>query len=118
MFAFIQLINRAIDGHWFLVNSYEDIDFLSLIKYKEKLIIQTEQDKINSNIIVPNNSNVTTVQNKIISQNLNNYMNPHLFSLLVKDSKKFVTVYQNKSCKNHHNKNEFICKDCNEFCCL
>ena len=113
-----KLINRAIDGHWFLVNSYEDIDFLSLIKYKEKLIIQTEQDKINSNIIVPNNSNVTTVQNKIISQNLNNYMNPHLFSLLVKDSKKFVTVYQNKSCKNHHNKNEFICKDCNEFCCL
>ena len=36
----------------------------------------------------------------------------------IKESKKFVTVYQNKSCPFHHNKNEFICKTCQQFCCL
>ena len=112
-----KLINKAIDGHWFLVNSFEDIDFLSIIKYKEKLTIQSDQDKINSNIIAQNN-NTQTIQNKIISQKQTKYMNPHFFSFNIKDSKKFVTVYQKKSCKEHHNKNEFICKDCNDFCCL
>ena len=106
------IISKGIDGHWFLVNSYENIEFLSLIKYKEKLVIQPEQEKANSNI--PINSSMSDLNQ--ITQN--NYTNPHLFSYIIKDTKKFVTVYQNKSCKKHHNKNEFICKDCGDFCCL
>ena len=108
------IISKGIDGHWFLVNSYENIDFLSLIKYKEKLIIQPDQDKMNSNI-----SNNTSVVSNVLSQSgVEKYTNPHIFSYIIKDTKKFVTVYQNKSCRYHHNKNEFICKDCNDFCCL
>jgi len=122
---------KGIDGHWFLINSYENIDFLSLIKYKEKTIAELEQEKAIANTSVTNNTSNISIQNQ--SQNPNQsqiqnqsqniipndkYTNPHLFSYRIKDSKKYVTVYQNKSCKYHHNKNEFICKDCSDFCCL
>ena len=119
--------SRGIDGHWFLVNSYENIEFLALIKYKEKLIIQPDQEKMNNpNSQIANNtsnisgiSNVSNVSNiSNISQPVSQYSNPHIFSFILKDSKKFITVYQNKSCKIHHNKNEFFCKDCGDFCCL
>ena len=124
---------KGIDGHWFLINSYENIDFLSLIKYKEKTIAELEQEKANTSV-TNNTSNISNqnqsqnqsqnqIQNQIQNQNQNiipndKYTNPHLFSYKIKDTKKYVTVYQNKSCKYHHNKNEFICKDCSDFCCL
>ena len=50
---------------------YENIEFLSLIKYKEKLVIQPEQEKANSNI--PINSSMSDLNQ--ITQN--NYTNPH-----------------------------------------
>ena len=75
------IINKGIDGHWFLVNSYENIEFLSLIKYKEKLVIQPEQEKANSNI--PINSSMSDLNQ--ITQN--NYTNPHLFSYIIKYTK-------------------------------
>ena len=106
---------RGIDGHWFLVNSYENIDFLSLIKYKEKIVIQTEEKASTNTTITNNTSNISNINQQSIKDK---YANPHIFSYKIKDSKKFVTVYQNKSCKVHHNKNEFICKDCDDFCCL
>ena len=111
--------DKGIDGHWFLINSYENIDFLSLIKYKEKIVIQIDE-KANTNTTMTNNTSTTMSNMANINQPKINdkYTNPHIFSFLIKDTKKFVTVYQNKSCKMHHNKNEFICKDCGEFCCL
>jgi len=107
--------NKGIDGHWFLINTYENVDFLSLIKYKEKLVIQTEIDKGSSNTLLSNNVSNISAYNQLTNSK---YSNPHIFSYIIKDTKKFVTVYQNKSCKYHHNKNEFICKDCSDFCCL
>ena len=107
--------NKGIDGHWFLINTYENVDFLSLIKYKEKLVIQTEIDKGSSNTLLSNNVSNVSASNQLANSK---YSNPHIFSYIIKDTKKFVTVYQNKSCKYHHNKNEFICKDCSDFCCL
>ena len=107
--------NKGIDGHWFLINTYANVDFLSLIKYKEKLVIQTEIDKGSSNTLLSNNVSNISASNQLANSK---YSNPHIFSYIIKDTKKFVTVYQNKSCKYHHNKNEFICKDCSDFCCL
>ena len=58
--------------------------------------------------------------------NLSGFINPNLgderqqplqFSYIIKDSNKSVSIYQNISCIYHHNKNEFICKTCNMFCC-
>ena len=112
------IISRGIDGHWFLINSYENLDFLSLIKYKEKLIIQPDQDKMNASTVSSNNTSVLSNVNVVSKTGIQKYTNPHIFSYIIKDTKKFVTVYQNKSCRFHHNKNEFICKDCNDFCCL
>ena len=124
--------NIGIDGHWFLVNNTDMVEFLSLIKYKEVIINSNEMlDKVNDDH--SNTSNIQGVTTKISSMNTNTfnnknidtlnasskdkYLQPFQFSYFIKESKKFVTVYQNKSCKFHHNKNEFICKKCNEFCC-
>ena len=108
--------SNGIDGHWFLINSYENVEFLAFIKYKEKLSIIPDPDKVNNNnSVVSLNSSTMSNLNKA-SQN--KYTNPHIFSYIIKDAKKFVTFYQNKSCKYHHNKNEFVCKDCGDFCCL
>lgn len=124
--------NIGIDGHWFLVNNSEKVEFLSLIKYKEVIINSNELlDKANDEH--SNTSNIQGAPNKISSVSTNTfnnknldsmntaskdkYLQPFQFSYFIKEAKKFVTVYQNKSCKLHHNKNEFICKTCNEFCC-
>ena len=108
--------SNGIDGHWFLINSYENVEFLAFIKYKEKLSIIPDPDKVNNNNSVVSLNSSTMSNLNQASQN--KYTNPHIFSYIIKDAKKFVTVYQNKSCKYHHNKNEFICKDCGDFCCL
>ena len=124
--------NIGIDGHWFLVNNFENIEFLALIKYREVPMNSNEMvDKLNedhSSIPVApqtrissmntNTINVTNLNNLNISNKIDTYLQPFQFSYYIKESKKFVTVYQNKSCKDHHNKNEFICKKCNLFCCL
>ena len=124
--------NIGIDGHWFLVNNFDNIEFLSLIKYKEVVMNPNEMaDKMNddhSNIPLPpttkisnlnlNTINVTNLDNLNISNQIDTFLQPHQFSYIIKEAKKYVTVYQNKSCKYHHNKNEFICKTCNVFCCL
>ena len=69
--------NIGIDGHWFLVNNFDNIEFLSLIKYKEVVMNPNEMaDKMNddhSNIPIPpaskisnynvNTINVTTLDN-------------------------------------------------------
>ena len=129
-------MNIGIDGHWFLVNNFKNIEFLSLIKYKEIIInLNDMQDKLNEDSssipnvpILPNNRisainsnnvNITNLNNINISQPMvDKYIQPFKFSYFIKESKKFVTVYQDKSCKYHHNKNEFICKTCQQFCCL
>ena len=123
----------GIDGHWFLVNNFYNIELLSLIKYKEIMLLPSEilQNKINTNsntLSIPSfPQNTKSYGNSISRNNLSNLINPSLadkflqpsqYSYYIKDSKKFVTVYQNKSCRYHHNKNDFICKTCRVFCCL
>ena len=127
----------GIDGHWFLVNNLDNIELLSLIKYKEMMLSPSEilQDKINAssnnNSTIPsfpqNTKNSSSYGTSLNKNNLSNLINPSLgdeylqpcqYSYYIKDSKKFVSVYQNKSCRHHHNKNEFICKNCRVFCCL
>jgi len=122
-----------IDGHWFLVNNFDNIEFLSFIKYKEVILNLNEmRDKINppqagSNIQA---SSQNFIRDKFSSSgattNLSGFVNPNLgderqqpfqFSYYIKDLNKFVTIYQNISCIYHHNKNEFVCKSCNMFCC-
>ena len=122
--------NLGIDGHWFLVNKFDNIEFLSLIKYKEIIMTSNEMiDKLNddhSNIppppripsIISNNNNITNLNDINIGPQEDKCLQPYQFAYNIKESKKFVTVYQNKSCKYHHNKNEFLCKTCNVFCCL
>ena len=122
----------GIDGHWFLVNNFKNVEFLSLIKYKEILLNLNEfQEKLNedhsssipippplNNRIINTNNIVTNLNNLNLSKQVDKYLQPYKFLYYIKESKKYVTVYQNKSCPNHHNKNEFICKTCGEFCCL
>ena len=121
-----------IDGHWFLVNNFDNIEFLSFIKYKEVILNPNEmKDKSNppqtgSNI---QTNSLNFIRDKYSSSgksNLSGFINPNLgddrqqpyqFSYVIKDLNKFVTIYQNISCLYHHNKNEFICKSCNMFCC-
>ena len=123
--------NIGIDGHWFLVNKFDNIEFLSFIKYKEIIMTSNEMlDKLNddhSNIpppprnipsIISNNNNISNLNDINIAHQEDKCLQPYQFAYNIKESKKFVTVYQNKSCKYHHNKNEFICKTCNVFCCL
>lgn len=126
--------NIGIDGHWFLVNEFDNVEFLSLIKYKEIFPSTDNQDKSNddhsnvSNLPPHYSSKILSVNsNNINSNNLNNintqtrkdkFSQPQKFSYYLKESKKYVSVYQNKSCNLHHNKNEFICKKCETFCCL
>ena len=79
---------KGIDGHWFLVNSYENIDFLSLIKYKEKIIVQTEEKTISNTLMTNTNntSNISNVSNININQQIikDKYSNPHIFSYIIK----------------------------------
>ena len=124
---------QGIDGHWFLVNNFENIEFLSFIKYKEIFLTPNEM-KEKGNPPLTGMSNQSISQNfgrdKVFSSgaisNLSGFINPNLgderqqplqFSYIIKDSNKSVSIYQNISCIYHHNKNEFICKTCNMFCC-
>ena len=121
--------NAGIDGHWFLVNNFKNIEFLSLIKYKEILLNLKEfQEKLNdehssmpippNNKIINSNNMISNLNNLNLSKQVDKYLQPQKFLYYIKESKKYVTVYQNKSCPFHHNKNEFICKTCGDFCCL
>jgi hypothetical protein len=122
-----------IDGHWFLVNNVKKIEFLSFIKYKEIVLSPNEMKDKNippqTGSIVQNTSQ-NFIRDKFSSSgattNLSGFVNPNLgddrqqpfqFSYIIKDLNKFVTIYQNISCIYHHNKNEFVCKSCNMFCC-
>ena len=122
-----------IDGHWFLVNNFENIEFLSFIKYKEVISNLNEmKDKNNppqtglnvqstsQNFIRDkfSNSGATSNLSGLVNPNLgDDRQQPYQFSFIIKDLNKFVTIYQNISCIYHHNKNEFVCKNCNMFCC-
>ena len=129
--SLIEKDNIGIDGHWFMVNNFDNLELLSLIKYKEIYMTSTEiQDKINEEQAgqgqTTSQSNATKTQNthsnsqKITNpaNNLGKYLRPFRFFYYIKEAKKLVSIYQNKSCEYHHNKNEFICKTCGEFCCL
>ena len=119
-----------IDGHWFLVNNFDNIELLSFIKYKEVVLNLNElKDKTISPQTVQGTSQ-NIIRDKFSSSgatsNLSGFVNPnlgddrqqpHQFSYIIKDLNKFVTIYQNISCIYHHNKNEFVCKSCNMFCC-
>ena len=117
---------KGIDGHWFLINDSDNLDLLSLIKYKEIVEMQN-QDKLlddHSSVSAPSHfsSKILTVNtNNNIINNFNRandkYSQPQQFSFYVKEIKKFLSIYQNKSCNIHHNKNDFVCKTCDTFCC-
>ena len=124
---------QGIDGHWFLVNNFDNIEFLSFIKYKEIFLTPNEmKEKGNTIQLGINNQSIpqNLARDKISSlgatSNLSGFVNPNLgderqqplqFSYIIKDTNKSVSIYQNISCIYHHNKNEFICKTCNMFCC-
>lgn len=117
--------NIGIDGHWFLIRDFTYIEFLSFIKYKEIYNNNEIQKKLNEDLnnASPINKNSTfNLTSNITNLNINKpkdkYTQEHQFAFFINESNKFVTVYQNKSCKNHHIKNEFICKTCGAFCCL
>jgi hypothetical protein len=130
------ITKQGIDGHWFLINNFENIDFLSFIKYKEIFLTPNEmkdKDKANpppqilmSNQSVSQNFAREKISSTGLITNLSGLVNPNLgderqqplqFSYIIKDSNKSVSIYQNICCIYHHNKNEFICKTCNMFCC-
>jgi hypothetical protein len=127
---------QGIDGHWFLINNFDNIDFLSFIKYKEIFLTPNEmkeRDRGNpplqtgmSNQSISQNFGRDKISSSGANTNLSGLVNPNLgderqqplqFSYLIKDSNKSVSIYQNISCIYHHNKNDFICKTCNMFCC-
>ena len=127
------ITKQGIDGHWFLVNNFDNIEFLSFIKYKEIFLTPIEmKEKGTPPQMGLSNQSISQnfVREKITSSgantNLSGLVNPNLgddrqqplqFSYIIKDSNKSVSIYQNISCIYHHNKNEFICKTCNMFCC-
>ena len=124
---------QGIDWHWFLVNNFDNIEFLSFIKYKEIFLTLNEiKEKGNppltgmSNQSISQNFGRDKIFSSVTTKNLSDFVNPNLgderqqplqFSYIIKDSNKSVSIYQNISCIYHHNKNEFICKTCNMFCC-
>ena len=120
----------GIPGHWFLVNNCNNVDFLSLIKYKEVIVNPENQ---NQEKVSDDHSSVSApshMSSKIVSVNTsNNILNnlnmirnkfdqPQQYFFYIKESKKYISIYQNKSCPLHHNKNEFLCKTCDTFCCV
>jgi hypothetical protein len=121
---------RGIPGHWFYVNSCSNVDFLSLIKYKE---VVANPENQNQEKVSDDHSSVSTpshMSSKIVTVNTNNniinnlnaikngFEQPQQYFIYHKDYKKFSSIYQNKSCTLHHNKNEFLCKTCDTFCCV
>ena len=49
---------------------------------------------------------------------LEEFQQPCQYYSINKETNKLVSLYQNKNCKLHNKKNDFYCKNCNEFCCL
>ena len=120
-------ILNGIDGHWFLYNNLSKIKFLSLIRYKEITLnsndnFESSQTMQNLNANLLNRLNTSNVNSPKIESKKNNILDPYIqpvqYQILVKDSNKPISLYQNKSCKIHNKKNEFYCKNCNDFCCL
>ena len=113
-------------------NKQYPVEFLSLIKYKEISSSTDNQDPSNNRTsIVGQNQNFLISNKSTLSENIiediNNknkddiFQQPYAFSYYnkeSKDQKKYITAYQNKSCKYHTKKNDFWCKDCGVFCCL
>jgi hypothetical protein len=133
--------SNYIPGHWFLLNmnnlnylkknvlddkKKKIIKFLSVIKYKE--IPANEQEVQDPNN--PDTQNKTQANNQnqmyerksqINIQTDMRYQQPHEFFFKSNDNNnnsKYITVYQPKSCRFHLKKNDFWCKNCNQFCCL
>ena len=130
---------KGIDGHWFLVNDLKRVKLLCLIKYKEisislfdnELSIQNnsplnyfqnrfninepKNNIVNSNIISNNNNNNNNNNNDNSSEE---FQQPCQYYSINKENNKLISLYQNKNCKSHNKKNDFYCKNCNEFCCL
>ena len=89
--------NIGIDGHWFLVNTFDNIEFLSLIKYKEVIMTSNEMlDKLNedhSNIpppprissIIPNNNNITNLNDINIGPQEDKCLQPYQFAYNIKE---------------------------------
>ena len=120
-------ILNGIDGHWFLYNNLSKIKFLSLIRYKEITLnsndnFESSQTMQNLSANLLNRLNTSNVNSPKIESKKNNILDPYIqpvqYQILVKDSNKPISLYQNKSCKIHNKKNEFYCKNCNDFCCL
>ena len=120
-------ILNGIDGHWFLYNNLSKIRFLSLIRYKEITLnsndnFESSQTMQNLSANLLNRLNTSNVNSPKIESKKNNILDPYIqpvqYQILVKDSNKPISLYQNKSCKIHNKKNEFYCKNCNDFCCL
>ena len=120
-------IPNGIDGHWFLYNNLSKIRFLSLIRYKEITLnsndnFESSQTMQNLSANLLNRLNTSNVNSPKIESKKNNILDPYIqpvqYQILVKDSNKPISLYQNKSCKIHNKKNEFYCKNCNDFCCL
>ena len=120
-------ILNGIDGHWFLYNNLSKIKFLSLIRYKEITLnsndnFESSQTMQNLSANLLNRLNTSNVNSPKIESKKNNILDPYIqpvqYQILVKDSNKPISLYQNKSCKLHNKKNEFYCKNCNDFCCL
>ena len=131
--------NNYIPGHWFLLNmnnlnyikkdildenkKKKIIKFLSVIKYKE--ITANEQDPQDPNNQDPQNRIQSTNQNQINESEHSikiktdmTYQQPHEFCFKANENAKLITIYQPKSCIIHSKKNDFWCKECNQFCCL
>lgn len=103
------------------------IKFISLIKYKPiKDNVQEAQDQNNPNEI--QNQNINNSINQINESERNieipmdskylPYQQPHEFFYKANENAKLITIYQPKSCEIHSKKNDFWCKDCNNFFCL
>ena len=133
---------KGIDGHWFLVNDLRRVKLICLIKYKEISIslfdnefsIQNnsplnyfqnrfnindpKNSIVNSNLISNNNYNNDNTNNNDSKNHSEEYQQPCQYYSINKETNKLISLYQNKNCKIHNKKNDFYCRNCNEFCCL
>jgi len=125
---------KGKDGHWFLVNDFSKLKFISLFKYKELSMNNMEANLIDSSPTTQTNALLNKLNNSSNLNNNNNYINnqiqnnkkqeiseyqqPQQYAITIKENNKLISLYQNKSCIHHNRKNDFYCKNCNQFCCL
>lgn len=112
-----QSSSQGIDGHWFLVNGLSRLTLISFIRYKELTFTNNDNNE-QSNI--PGNKMTSSVSFSQYNhlQPYYQYYQPMQYAIYTKENNKLISLYQSKSCKYHSKKNEFFCKDCNDFCCL